>query len=276
MRKDIGFMQGRLSPRVDGKIQAFPVAHWREEFAVAERLGLSLMEWTIDRADFAANPLLTEQGRAEIRALQAAHGLRIESVTADNLMQAPFWKADGVLRRELLDALAVFIRACSAVGVKFIVAPLVDNGSLVSPQQEDDLFDGLMSLLPLMQASNVAVIFESDYAPERLRNFIARYPENWFGINFDMGNSAALGWPPAVEIPALASRIMNVHVKDRPLRGTTVPFGEGAVDFDAVFRLLRASGYAGNYILQGARARDDDHAGAITRYAQLVESRLNV
>ena len=27
----IGFMQGRLSPQVDGKIQAFPWVHWRDE-----------------------------------------------------------------------------------------------------------------------------------------------------------------------------------------------------------------------------------------------------
>jgi hexulose-6-phosphate isomerase len=100
---------------------------------------------------------------------------------------------------------------------------------------------------------------------------MARYPERYFGINFDMGNSAALGWEPALEVPLLASRIMNVHVKDRPLGGTTVPFGEGEVQFATVFRLLRAEGYAGNYIIQGARARDGDDVGALRTYAESVE-----
>ena len=32
---DIGFVLGRLSPLVDGKIQAFPMDHWVNEFKVA-------------------------------------------------------------------------------------------------------------------------------------------------------------------------------------------------------------------------------------------------
>mgnify|MGYP001554379746 CR=1 FL=1 len=44
----IGFMQGRLSPLVDGKIQAFPWAHWRDEFPAGDECGIHLMEWTLD------------------------------------------------------------------------------------------------------------------------------------------------------------------------------------------------------------------------------------
>ena len=32
----IGFMQGRLSPMVNGKIQAFPYETWKNEFAIAK------------------------------------------------------------------------------------------------------------------------------------------------------------------------------------------------------------------------------------------------
>ena len=271
----VGFMQGRLSPRVDGKIQAFPAQSWRKEFALAQSLRLSLMEWTIDHNDFAANPLITKDGRAEIIGLKEAHNLRIKSVTADNLMQAPFWKADRLARSELLNALDVMIRACGEIGIRTIVVPVVDNGSLVNPEQEESLFAGLQSLLPVMAGSNVRIAFESDYEPERLAHFIARYPVPFFGINFDMGNSAALGWEPEREIPVLAPRILNVHVKDRLCGGTTVPFGQGAVKFDAVFRLLDAYGYLGNYIIQGARAADGDDVGILKRYVALLERLLN-
>jgi hexulose-6-phosphate isomerase len=43
---EIGFMQGRLCAPVDGKIQAFPWDHWRDEFPLAQRFGFPLMEWT--------------------------------------------------------------------------------------------------------------------------------------------------------------------------------------------------------------------------------------
>ena len=64
----IGFMQGRLSALVDGKIQAFPWNEWREEFPRAKALGIGRMEWTIDQDRLRENPLTTESGRERDRA----------------------------------------------------------------------------------------------------------------------------------------------------------------------------------------------------------------
>ena len=270
MNSRLGFMQGRLSPIIDGTIQAFPTVFWREEFVVARGIGVSLMEWTIDHLGFLDNPLMTEQGRAEIRDLMGHHGLRIESITADNMMQAPFWKAVGEKRAELLTMFGAMIHACGQLGGGIIVVPLVDNGSIENSQHETSLFEGLQDMLPQMRAANVRIAFESDFEPDLLSRFIARYQVDFFGVNFDMGNSASLGWRPEIEIPLLGSRILNVHVKDRPLGGSTVPLGEGAVDFETVFALLRKVGYDRNYIIQGARAFDEDHAGALQRYCAFV------
>src|SRR6266571_6192932 len=87
----IGFMQGRLSPQVDGKIQAFPWTHWRQEFADAERLGFGLMEWTLDHGRLSENPLMTEAGRREILVLSREHKVRVSALTGDLFMQVPFW-----------------------------------------------------------------------------------------------------------------------------------------------------------------------------------------
>ena len=63
-------MQGRLSPLVDGKIQAFPWDHWESEFAEASRLDLGLIEWTLDQHRLYDNPIMTVGGREQIRALE--------------------------------------------------------------------------------------------------------------------------------------------------------------------------------------------------------------
>ena len=57
-------MQGRLSPLIGGRIQAFPWPYWEDEFALGQGLGLSCMEWTLDRERIYENPLMTEAGRA--------------------------------------------------------------------------------------------------------------------------------------------------------------------------------------------------------------------
>ena len=59
-------MQGRLSPVIDGRIQAFPWPFWQNEFAMAERLGVRLVEWTLDEDRLYENPLLTAAGQTEI------------------------------------------------------------------------------------------------------------------------------------------------------------------------------------------------------------------
>ena len=275
MHTRLGFMQGRLSPLVDGKIQAFPTEFWRDEFAIARSNSCSLMAWTIDHQGVSDNPVMTEAGRAQILRLMSLHGLRIESVTADNIMQAPFWKVGGDQQAALLDMLRSLIRACGQLGGGIIVIPLVDNGAIDNTEQESYLFNGLQSMLPYLSAAKVRIAFESDFEPAELSRLISSYQVDFFGVNFDMGNSASLGWRPEIEIPLLGSRIINVHVKDRPFGGATVPFGEGDVDFESVFRLLRKVGYAGNYIIQGARAVDDDHAGAILRYCEFLGEFLN-
>lgn len=93
MSSKIGFMQGRLSPLVNGQIQAFPLDEWETEFELAESIGISCLEWTIDNdTDWPSNPFLTVEGRERIKTLQEVYKMSIPSVTGDCFMQFPFWK----------------------------------------------------------------------------------------------------------------------------------------------------------------------------------------
>jgi hexulose-6-phosphate isomerase len=261
----IGFMQGRLSPPVDGKIQAFPWRHWREEFPAAQALGFRLMEWTLDAEQLYENPIMTAEGRREIAALGKRHGVAIESLTGDFFMHAPFHKAAGAERERRLRDLRAVAQACAELGVRFLVIPLVDAGRMDTPQEEADVVAAFASL-----DLGVAVVFECDYAPRELARFIGRLGPA-YGVNYDIGNSASLGYDPVEEIHAYGGRILNVHVKDRLRGGTTVPLGTGNANFGAVFAALREARYEGNYILQTARAADGDHAGALRRYREMTE-----
>jgi len=268
-RARIGFMQGRLSPKVSGKIQAFPAARWREEFPAARAIGLGMMEWTLDQDGLRDNPFTTEAGRAEVRALCAAHEVTIPSVTGDCFMQAPFWKAEEQDRAALLADLDLVVASAGALGVAHVVVPLVDGGAIETTDQEQVLLREIAARHPAMAASGVEIVFESDYPPERLARFIGRFPET-VGINYDIGNSAALGFDAGQEIDAYGGRIRNVHVKDRVRGGTTVPLGDGAADLAGAIRALETAGYRGRYILQTARAVDEDHAGPLAGYRDLV------
>jgi L-ribulose-5-phosphate 3-epimerase len=266
----IGFMQGRLSAMVDGKIQAFPWGEWREEFPRAKALGLGRMEWTIDQDRLRDNPLTTGSGQTEIRELSRQNALRISSLTGDCFMQAPFWKTSGDAQKALIADLDLVLASCSTLGAEFVVIPLVDNGKIEKAEQEEALLAVLLERSASLSRQGVKIVFESDLPPADLAQFIEKLPAEVFGINYDTGNSASLGYDCAEEISAYAPRILNVHVKDRLRGGTTVPLGTGAAELSKAIRLIENSGYAGQYILQTARAADGNHAGALAQYRDMT------
>ena len=143
-KNKIGFMQGRLSNLVKNSIQAFPKDNWREEFTIAKKIALSLMEWTLDYEDLYENPLMTELGRKEIKFLSKEFSVLIPSITGDCFMQKPFWKAKNedlnLLQKTFIDV----VNAASKLNIKYLVLPLVDNGSIKNKNQENILINFLL------------------------------------------------------------------------------------------------------------------------------------
>lgn len=262
----IGFMQGRLSEVVDGKIQAFPWRLWQEEFRCARELKIALMEWTLDQDDLYKNPFMTAEGQTVIIRLSEENELKIPSLTGDCFMQTPFWKTAFDKRKSLIDDFNAVICACGSLNVQTVVLPLVDNGALTSEREENYLIDVLVDHETMLVANGVKIAFESDFAPNALERFIGKMNPSIFGINYDIGNSAALGFNINEEFTSYGSRILNVHVKDRLLGGATVPLGEGNADFETVFAKLSECGYEGNYILQTARDASGQHSQVIKHY----------
>jgi len=270
MEDRIGFMQGRLSPIINGLIQSFPWNNWREEMVEAATLGLHKLEWTLDHERLYENPLMTSTGQDEINKIMRDLNLSIPSLTGDCFMQAPYWKVDGAKREARQRDFVAIIDACSTIGISQIVVPLVDDGALESEEEIKILRNFLLSLVSKFTKLGIRVIFESDFAPQELAEFIATYPVALFGINYDIGNSAALGFDVDKEFRHYGGRVTNVHVKDRLLGGTTIALGDGNADFEAVFRQLSLVGYKGNFILQTARAVDDEHAIVLRRYRDMI------
>ena len=190
----IGFMQGRFSALVNGKIQAFPWMDWSQEFCLAEKYGFHLMEWTLDQEDLYKNPLMTVDGQREIRALVERHNVAIQSLTGDCFMQAPFWKDNSTNSEQLKKDFCSIVDACAVLGIKMIVIPLVDQGRLEDGKQEDALVNFLDRQTESLMKKDVKIIFESDFAPSEFSRFIERLHQGVFGVNYDTGNSASLGF----------------------------------------------------------------------------------
>ena len=258
--KRIGFMQGRLSPLVNGRIQAFPGEHWYEEFRIANKLSLLNMEWTVDTPTYASNPLVKKWQHSRIREISMQHTVKIPSVTCDFYMENPHWDTPTSDTEEVIREI---LEGMKQIGASILVIPLVDNSSIRSRQNTDLTF--FRQWEPFLRDNQLNIAFELDLDPEVALDFINEFPRDIFGINYDIGNSAAFCFDPIEEINLYGDRVKNVHVKDRVKNGTTVPLGQGDADIVTVIRKLVEAKYTGNYIMQTARSSTGDHVGELSQ-----------
>lgn len=267
----IGFMQGRLSPIENGLIQSFPSKNWQNEICLASKNNLDTFEWTIDYKNLYENPILNLDGVLELNKSRKKYNISIPSLTGDCFMQKPFWKESKSFKKKLQEDFINVLYGCNKVSISIVLIPLVDNGSIENTKQEQILYEFLSSKQDLIKDLHLKVCFESDFSPKRLKKFISVYDEDIFGINYDTGNSAALGYDPTEEFKSYGERIINIHIKDRPYRGSTVPLGKGDTNFDLIFDLLKKYNYNGNLILQTARSENNDHLGVLLKYYNFVQ-----
>jgi L-ribulose-5-phosphate 3-epimerase len=267
-KPSIGFIQGRLSSITNNRIQQFPWDTWQNEFTIASNNDINLIEWTIDTFKFYLNPLINLNQWEEINTIASKNNILIPSVTCDYFMENPPWKSDIEL---LKNGIIAIFRGMKNISAKILVVPLVDNSSLLDSSNADTVKNFFTDLIPEMIQNNIQIAFECDLNPEELLHFISEFDMNYFGINYDIGNSASLGFDPNKEFEAFGARITNVHVKDRKLNGPTVPLGEGAADFQRIFGLLHQVNYQGNFILQTARSKEGKDAEVLVKYKKLVE-----
>ena len=75
-----------------------------------------------------------------------------------------------------------------------------------------------------------------------------------FGINYDTGNSASLGFDFNEE-KKYFKYVHNIHIKDRIFRGQSVRLGKGDFNFKKFFLYIKKIKYKGNLILQTARSK---------------------
>lgn len=256
----IGVMQGRLLPKYQGRYQAHPRGYWRDEFPVAASLGLSLIEFILDFDGAEDNPLLTPDGAAAILAATAQTGVAVRTVCADYFMEAPLHRPTTAN-----DSLAVMLRLiqrAGEIGVTDVVLPCVDQSRLADDGDFERLAVALEACLPAAEAAGLNLSLETDLDPVRFAHLLEQLPSPRITVNYDIGNSAALGFKPREEFAAYGRRISDLHIKDRVLGGGSVVLGTGDADFAAVIDCLARVGFRGPFIMQAFR---DDEGVAVFR-----------
>ena len=235
-------MQGRLVPReIKSRIQSFPYKNWRKELNIAKKFNIKIIEWTIDYKKFLSNPLISNPELVKLNLDK--NKLKCNSVTADFFMQKPVWgreknKSDLYLKK--------LIKSCEILKIKYIIIPLVDNASVIKKNKSNAI--KYFISLKKKYLKKVKILFELDLNPNQVNSFLKDIGDS-FGINYDTGNSASLGYKFDEE-KKYFDKVHNIHIKDRKIKGSTVRLGKGNFNFTNFFIYIKKINYKKNLILQ--------------------------
>lgn len=246
----IGIMQGRLSPRPAGKLQAFPWQSWQAEFERAARLGYDHIEWIFEAERAFENPLWSAAGRRAIQEQVRATGVRVRSVCADYFMVRRLAGDGEAAVRENVAVLRELCAFTAELGGERILLPLLETAAVDTPALRAEVVHSLRAAAPSAEQHGVVLGLEMELVGKEYAALIERVGCASVRAYYDVGNSTAQGFDAEHDIVPLLSRLFAVHVKDRKRAGGSVPLGSGDANFAGFFRALARAGFGGDLVLQ--------------------------
>ena len=246
-------MQGRLLPKFEGRYQAHPLGYWQKEFAIAKAFNLDCIEFILDFDNAELNPLLAADGASKIITEVESSDVAVVSVCADYFMEAPLHSPSDPITMRSCEILVKLIRRCYEIGVKDIVIPCVDQSSLVSATAVDRFVEVVTPMVKYAEDNRVNLCLETDLPPTEFAALLDRFGSRRITVNYDIGNSASLGYEPIEEFAAYGKSISDVHIKDRARGGGPTMLGTGDACFSTFFDLLERVDYRGPLIMQAYR-----------------------
>ena len=253
MNNKLGVMQGRLVPKYQGRYQAFPIGMWQDEFKVAKGCGLDLIEFILDFNDAEENPLLKLGGVGEIAKISKVTNVSVKTICADYFMEAPLHSTNNKVAEKSFKILERLLKTAKKLKITDIVIPCVDQSSLETKEAVNRFVEQITKIIPKIEKQNINLSLETDLAPQPFIELLDKLNSKSITVNYDIGNSAALGFDSDEELNAYGNRITDIHIKDRILGGGPVMLGEGNANFVKFFGKLKEFDYQGPFIMQAYR-----------------------
>jgi L-ribulose-5-phosphate 3-epimerase len=272
----ISITQGRLVPSIDGKIQTFPAARWRDEFDLCRLAGFDSIEWVHSGDGPEIDPIVSGDV-SEIRDAISRTGVNVNSVCHDALLDIPIFEESG--QRELWPAhwesLRIIAVNLDQLGGAHIVLPLLGANRVVSATGREAALEFIRGSLKALDGTNIELHLETSLRSTDLKSLMQDLNDSRCKITFDTGNILQFGYDLQAELEDLDGRIGSIHFKDSKLAGTTVPLGTGDVDFAAVAAYLRRVNFRGSFTLQGARVPGRDDFELCCSYLRFLNEQVN-
>ena len=231
---------------------------WEVLLAGTAAAGYQFLELSIDESDERLARLEWPAAeRRRLRAVLAGSAATIDTLCLSAHRRFPLGSASRPVRERGLQIMRRAVDFAAESGARLILVAGYDVFYEPSTERTRALYlEGLRRAAEWAASASVMLGLENvdcplvDSVTKALR-FVEAVDTPWLQLYPDVANLAAMGYDPAAGLRAAGRHLVGLHLKDgRPGEIRRVPFGEGIVDFAAVFHALHAVDYRGPFVVE--------------------------
>ncbi|HHR5860306.1 TPA: L-ribulose-5-phosphate 3-epimerase [Providencia alcalifaciens] len=261
---------------------------WSEKLAIAKAAGFDFVEMSVDETDerLARLDWSLEQRLEIVAAIQKTQ-VRIPTMCLSGHRRFPFGSHDENTRQKARELMTKAIKLAQDLGIRTI--QLAGYDVYYEEQDEGTIArfeEGMKWVSEIAAASQVMCAVEIMDTP--FMNSITKWQaladkirSPWFQVYPDVGNLTAWGSDVAVELTKGIENIVALHLKDTyavtdSCKGQfrDVPFGEGCVDFVALFKQLKQLNYRGTFLIEMWTEKADEPLIEIIKARHWIEDKM--
>lgn len=261
---------------------------WQDRLSVAKACGFDFVEISVDESDERLARL--DWSKAERKALVNAvidTGITVPSMCLSGHRRFPFGSHDDKLRQEAYTLMDKALQLAVDCGIRTI--QLAGYDVYYEDQDEGTIArfeEGLRWAVERAAARQVTIAVE--IMDTKFMSSISRWKawdekirSPWFTVYPDVGNLSAWNDNVAEELALGMDKISAIHLKDtykvtdtHPGQFRDVPFGDGCVDFVAVFQTLAKLNYRGAFLIEMWTEKADEPIAEIIHARRWIEEKM--
>ncbi|MFV8982103.1 L-ribulose-5-phosphate 3-epimerase [Serratia fonticola] len=261
---------------------------WPERLALAKACGFDFVEMSVDESDERLARLSwSKEQRLSLVSAMLETGISIPSMCLSGHRRFPFGSHDEATRQQAYLIMEQAIQLAKDVGIRTIQLAGYD----VYYEQQDEgtlarFTEGMQWAVGRAAAAQVMLaveIMDTEFMSSisKWKSWDSLLASPWFTVYPDVGNLSAWGNDVAQELQLGIDRIAAIHLKDTfPVTETSpgqfrdVPFGEGCVDFVALFRTLNQLNYRGAFLIEMWTEKADEPVAEIVQARRWIEQQM--
>lgn len=145
------------------------------------------------------------------------------------------------------------IKLAASLGIKLV---LTGGGNLQGSDESGIFHESLAKAIAVAEEEGIVLLLETGgpvlSSGVKVKKVIEQYNSQFLQIAYDPANVALWGSvDPATDIFEVLGNIKHVHIKEyKPGCTWHPPLGEGQIDFNSLFALLKEANYSGSFSIE--------------------------